>query len=112
MAREALYARADERIEAMIAAGLEDEVRQLVEAGYGWELPAMSGLGYIQFKPYFEGDATLENVIEEIKRATRRFIRHQYNWFRPSDSAIQWFDADQTTAEKIESAIKATLEMD
>jgi len=110
MAREALYARADERIEAMMAAGLEDEVRRLVEAGYGWELPAMSGLGYVQFKPYFEGEATLEDVVIEIKRATRRFIRHQYNWFRPSDPAIHWFDVTETSAAEIEAIVRAWLE--
>ncbi|MBN1977915.1 MAG: tRNA (adenosine(37)-N6)-dimethylallyltransferase MiaA [Anaerolineae bacterium] len=98
MEREALYARADERIEAMMAAGLEDEVRRLVEAGYGWELPAMSGLGYVQFRPYFAGEAALEDVVIEIKRATRRFIRHQYNWFRLDDPAIRWFDAVEMSA--------------
>jgi len=110
MEREVLYARADERIEAMMAAGLEDEVRRLVEAGYGWELPAMSGLGYVQFKPYFEGEATLEDVVIEIKRATRRFIRHQYNWFRPSDPAIHWFDVTETSAAEIEAIVRAWLE--
>jgi len=110
MEREALYARADARIEAMVAAGLEEEVRGLVDAGYGWDLPAMSGLGYVQFKPYFEGEATLEEVVEEIKRATRRFIRHQYNWFRPSDPAIQWFDAAETSPAAIESVVKTWLD--
>jgi len=86
---------------------LEDEVRRLVEAGYGWELPAMSGLGYIQFKPYFEGQATMEDVVAEIKRATHRFIRHQYNWFRLNDPAIRWFDAATTTAEEIEAVVRA-----
>jgi tRNA dimethylallyltransferase len=105
MERAALYARADRRAEAMIAAGLEEEVRQLVEAGYGWDLPAMSGLGYAQFRPYFEGQATLEQVVAEIRRATRRFIRHQYNWFRLNDRAIRWFDVTETTAEEIEQAV-------
>ena len=91
-------------------AGLEGEVRRLVEAGYGWELPAMSGLGYVQFEPYFEGKATLEDVVTEIKRATRRFIRQQYNWFRPGDPAIRWFDASETTAREIEDAIKVWRE--
>jgi tRNA dimethylallyltransferase len=110
MERAALYARADARIEAMMAAGLEEEVRRLVDVGYGWDLPAVSGLGYVQFKPYFEGEATLEEIVEEIKRATRRFIRHQYNWFRPSDSAIQWFDAAETSPAAIESIVKTWLD--
>jgi tRNA dimethylallyltransferase len=110
MERETLYARADERIKAMMAAGLEGEVRRLVEAGYEWNLPAMSGLGYVQFKPYFEGEATLEEVVAEIKRDTRRFIRHQYNWFRLSDPAIRWFDMAETSVEEIEAAARAWIE--
>lgn len=109
MERAHLYARADRRIEQMLAAGLEDEVRRLVEAGYGWHLPAMSSLGYAQFRPYFEGRATLEEVVHEIKRATRRFIRHQYNWFRLTDPAIHWFDVTTTKAETLEAFIREWL---
>jgi tRNA dimethylallyltransferase len=109
MERAVLYARADRRVEAMVAAGLEDEVRRLVEAGYGWNLPAMSGLGYAQFRPYFEGEATLQDVVAEIERATRRFIRHQYNWFRPNDPAIRWFDVAETTAADIERVVREWL---
>jgi tRNA dimethylallyltransferase len=109
MEREMLYARADERIEAMMAAGLEEEVRRLVDSGYCWELPAMSGLGYAQFRPYFEGEAALEDVVIEIKRATRRFIRHQYNWFRLKDPAIQWFDARTVQAGEIEAVVRSRL---
>ncbi len=109
MERAALYARADRRVEAMMAANLENEVRRLLEAGYGWGLPAMSGLGYVQFRPYFEGQATLDEVIVEIKRATHRFIRRQYNWFRLSDPAIQWFDVTETTVEEIEAMVRMWL---
>jgi tRNA dimethylallyltransferase len=109
MERTTLYARADQRVEAMMAAGLEDEVRRLVRAGYGWDLPAMSGLGYGQFRAYFEGRATLEEAVAEIKRATRRFIRHQYNWFRPDDPAIRWFDVTETTAGEIEVVVEMWL---
>lgn len=99
LSRQQLYRRIDERVEAMIAAGLEHEVRKLVAAGYGFELPAMSGVGYGQFAPYLAGAAnssavvTLDQVIREIKRATRRFVRHQSNWFRQADAHIHWLDA-------------------
>jgi tRNA dimethylallyltransferase len=110
MERESLYARVDQRIEAMADAGLEDEVRRLRQAGYEWELPAMSGLGYVQFRPYFEGQATLEDIVTEIKRATRRFIRHQYNWFRLGDPAIRWFDVTQGSEEQeIERVLRQWL---
>ena len=106
MERSALYARADARIDAMLAAGLVEEVRGLLDAGYGWELPSMSALGYIQFRPYFEGRATLEEAVAEVRRATRRFIRHQYNWFRLSDPRIHWFDAAEQTPQEILALIK------
>ncbi len=110
MERAALYARADDRVETMMAAGLEEEVRGLVAAGYGWELPAMSGLGYIQFRPYFEGQATLADVSAEIKRATHRFIRRQYNWFRLRDPRIRWFDVTEHGPAEIGDAIARWLE--
>ena len=109
MERPVLYDRVDRRVDAMMDAGLEDEVCRLVDAGYGWNLPAMSGLGYVQFRPYFEEQASLEEVVTEIKRATRRFIRRQYNWFRLNDPRIRWFDVSQTETE--EAAIE-TLVMD
>jgi tRNA dimethylallyltransferase len=80
-------------VEHMIAAGLEDEVRRLVAAGYGFDLPAMSGVGYGQFEPYLAGEATLEDVVRNIKRATRRFVRQQGTWFREDDPRVHWFEA-------------------
>ena len=91
--RPELYRRIDRRVERMVAAGLEAEVRRLVAAGYGFNLPAMSGVGYGQLAPYLAGQATLPDVVHEIKRATRRFVRHQSNWFRPDDPRIHWFEA-------------------
>ncbi len=88
--RAALYARADARVEAMMAAGLPDEVARLLAAGYGWDLPALSGLGYSQFKPYFAGQATLAEVTARIQLDTHDFIRRQYAWFSLNDPAITW----------------------
>jgi tRNA dimethylallyltransferase len=86
-----------------------DEVRRLIDAGFGWDLPAMSGLGYVQFRPYFEGRASLEEVAAEIKRATRRFIRQQYTWFRLGDPAIRWFDVSDADSQEIETRVREWL---
>jgi tRNA dimethylallyltransferase len=96
MDRSSLYAQVDRRVDWMLAHGLEDEVRLLVDKGYSFRLPAMSGLGYAQFEPYFDGRASLEAVVSEIKRATRTFIRRQYNWFRLTDPDIRWLDVAKT----------------
>jgi tRNA dimethylallyltransferase len=77
-----LYDRIDARVDAMLADGLEEEVRSLVERGYGWELPAMSGLGYREFQPYFADQATLEDSITRLKFDTHAFARRQPGWFR------------------------------
>ena len=77
-----LYDQIDTRIDAMRAAGLLEEVRGLVERGYSWELPAMSGLGYREFQPYFAGQATLEDAITRLKFDTHAFARRQPGWFR------------------------------
>jgi tRNA dimethylallyltransferase len=92
--RAELYRRIDERVERMIAAGLESEVRRLLAAGYGFELPAMSGVGYGQFAPYLAGEGSLEEVVQAIKRATRRFVRQQATWFRAGDPRLHWFEAN------------------
>ncbi|MGQ9547057.1 MAG: tRNA (adenosine(37)-N6)-dimethylallyltransferase MiaA [Roseiflexus sp.] len=77
-----LYARIDARVEAMLAAGLLDEVRRLLEHGYHWDLPAMSGLGYREFRLYFEGRITLQEAIDRLKYDTHTFARRQPAWFR------------------------------
>jgi tRNA dimethylallyltransferase len=80
--REQLYMRADARVEAMLAAGLVEEVAGLVGRGYSWELPAMSSLGYLQLRPYLEGTTSLAACVERLKFDTHSFIRRQLAWFR------------------------------
>lgn len=90
MPREALYARADERIARMIEAGWLDETRRLLaflsERGIGIEaarrLPAMSALGYRQMIDVVSGRMTIDQAEADIRRDTRRFIRAQDVWFR------------------------------
>ncbi|NJK78861.1 MAG: tRNA (adenosine(37)-N6)-dimethylallyltransferase MiaA [Chloroflexaceae bacterium] len=82
MPRAQLYARIDQRIDGMMAAGLLDEVHALLRHGYGWHLSSMSSLGYIQFRPYFEGSAPLEACVQQLKYDTHAFARRQASWFR------------------------------
>lgn len=82
MERPALYRRVDERAQEMVRQGLVEEVRGLLAAGYGWDLPAMSGLGYVQLRAYLEGAAPLEESLARLQYDTHAFIRHQYTWFR------------------------------
>lgn len=99
--RHELYRRIDQRIEQMMARGLVVEVERLVEAGYGWDQPAMSGLGYRQIGQFLRGEVTLAEAVALIKKETRRFVRQQYNWFRLADPRIHWFEL---AAEAVEPA--------
>ena len=90
--RAELYRRIDLRVDKMIEEGLVEEVRKLVNMGYDFHLPAMSGIGYKQIGTFLKGELTLPAAIQQVKFETHRFVRHQYNWFRLGDNRIQWFD--------------------
>lgn len=107
LARPLLYARIDARVDAMITAGLVEEVRSLAAHGYSWELPAMSGLGYKQIGQYLRGECNLPEAIRRIKAGTRRFVRRQAAWFRETDRRIEWFDAAETKPETLVNRIDA-----
>jgi len=92
--RQALYARADRRIDAMMAAGFLDEVRDLLARGYDRRLPSMSGLGYAQLTEHLLGDVTLDEAVQNTKADTRGFIRRQETWFRGHDNGILWHNVD------------------
>ena len=92
--RPRLYERIDRRVESMVARGWPQEVEHLLERGYRPDLPSMSSLGYREMAAYVRGELTLEEAMARIKTATHRFARHQYAWFKPGDSRIQWLDAD------------------
>jgi len=92
MERQALYERADQRIEHMLQRGLVAEVQALFDQGYGPWLGAISGIGYGEVGRYVSGEIDLQEAVRLIKANTRRFIRHQYNWFRLDDPRIHWIE--------------------
>lgn len=91
--REILYARIDQRIDAMIAQGLVGEVQELLEAGFGPTLDTMRVIGYNEIITHLKGELSLEEAITLIKRNTRKYVRRQANWFKPSDPDIHWLNA-------------------
>ncbi len=87
--RTALVQRISQRVDNMIEAGLEAEVRSLVEH-YGWECEALKGVGYSQWRDYFEDAATLDQTRQKIIKATLDLAKRQRTWFKRNKS-IQWF---------------------
>ena len=105
--RPELYARIDARIEAMLAAGLVDEVRVLLERGFSPESTALSAIGYREISAYLRGQTSLEEAVVLIKRHTRQFVRRQANWFKENDPAIHWETVTPETAARLEALIRA-----
>ena len=109
MARRELYERADRRIDEMIAGDWLGEVRRLVAAGVPADAPAMSAIGYGDLTAHLAGGASMEEAIASARRATRRLIRRQYNWFRLSDERIRWLDAGPAAAVRAIDAAREWL---
>lgn len=107
--RTELYRRIDLRIDEMIEQGLVTEVEKLVNMGYDFNLPAMSGIGYKQIRMFLKGELTLTAAIRQIKFETHRFVRHQYAWFQLKDERIHWFDVPSQADSEIETTLAKFL---
>jgi tRNA dimethylallyltransferase len=77
-----------QRVSQMLTAGLEQEVRKLSDQ-YSWNLEPLKAIGYREFKPYFEGECDIEQVTQEIVRASRAYAKRQMTWFKRNKS-IHW----------------------
>ncbi|MFF0988929.1 tRNA (adenosine(37)-N6)-dimethylallyltransferase MiaA [Kocuria nitroreducens] len=89
--RADLHARLEQRVGAMVEAGLEAEVRALAARGLREGRTASRALGYGQFLDVVDGRATVEQAVEATVVATRRFARRQLTWFR-ADPRVHWLD--------------------
>lgn len=90
--REVLYRRIEERAAWLFANGLLDEVRALLDAGYGRALHPMTGHGYGEAARHLAGEWSLEQAIEVTARRTRQYAKRQLTWFR-RDPRIAWIAA-------------------
>lgn len=89
--RAKLYERIDRRVDAMIEAGLVEEVKKLKSMGCSREMVSMQGLGYKEILAYLDGGCTLEEAVYIIKRETRHFAKRQWTWFKRERDVI-WLD--------------------
>ena len=98
--RDVLYRRIDERARGLFeAAGLLDEVRGLLAAGYGADLPPMSGHGYREAARHLAGEWSLEEAVAVTARRTRQYAKRQLTWFR-RDPRIAWLAAGDRPADE------------
>jgi tRNA dimethylallyltransferase len=91
MDREVLYDRINKRVDAMIGAGLVDEVRELLRRGVPPEAISMQAIGYKEIVPHLTEGLPLEEAVERLKRDTRRYAKRQLSWFRRMNG-MEWVD--------------------
>lgn len=89
--RRALYERIGRRVDRMLSGGLVGEARRVLASPDS--ATALQAIGYKELKPYFDGTATLEEAVANIKRETRRYAKRQLTWFRREEN-IHWIAVD------------------
>lgn len=103
--REQLHNKINNRVDQMIADGLEKEARNLFHLR---DLSSMNTVGYRELFDYFDGTITKDQAIELIKRNSRRYARKQLTWFR-NDPEVKWFEPQQFN--EIKNYIEAQIKM-
>lgn len=93
MDRAKLYDRINRRVDAMIAAGLVNEVAGLLAAGVPLSARSLQAIGYKEIAAHLAGETDLATAVASVKQATRNFAKRQYTWFRRMPY-IHWVDVD------------------
>ncbi len=97
--RGKLYETINQRVDLMMEKGLLEEVKYLADQGYTKEMVSMQGLGYKELLAHLEGEYTLEEAVEVLKRDTRHFAKRQLTWFKREKDVI-WVDKDKLSTEE------------
>ncbi len=93
MERSALYERINRRVDLMLEAGLEQEVRRLLEQGVSSECQSMQSIGYRQMVWYLNGSMSYEDAVDKLKQATRNFAKRQVTWYKKMPY-INWLELE------------------
>lgn len=109
MDRELLYQRIDARVDAMVEAGLLDEIRGLLETGLRDALTAKQAIGYKEFVPVIEQGSDMGQALWAVKQASRRYAKRQLTWFR-ADPRVQWIDVTDMSLQHAAEAALGTLD--
>ncbi len=103
--RQTLYDRIDRRVDAMLEAGLMEEIQGLLARGIPEKCTAMQAIGYKEFVAALHGESTLEEAAQQVKQSSRRYAKRQLTWFRRNPENIWLIREDgQTSMEILESA--------
>ncbi len=110
--REVLYDRIAHRIDIMLEEGLLQETQRLMAAGvFERSRTAAAAIGYKELLPYLRGECRLEDAVEELRTATRRYAKRQMTWFT-AKPYVQWISVnDGKITRKSEEIVNMSLEL-
>ena len=98
MDRKKLYERIDHRVDLMFEMGLVDEVKSLMARGYKKSMVSMQGIGYKEVIDYLNGETSLSECVDIIKRDTRHFAKRQLTWFK-REKVVTYINKDDFATE-------------
>ena len=104
--REVLYERINRRVDLMVEAGLVDEARKNLSKK---KATSAQAIGHKELQPYFSGEKSLGQALDDLKRETRRYAKRQITWFKRRKNAI-WLYADEEGADIVKAAIDKSRE--
>ena len=98
--RKILFERIGLRVDRMMEDGLLKEIEGLLKKGVGFEKQSMQGIGYKEFKEYFNGEKSLDECVETIKINSRHFAKRQYTFFN-NQLDVKWFEDTKEAMEEV-----------
>ena len=90
--RQKLYDRINLRVDLMLRQGLLEEAKEVLSSPLS--TTSVKAIGYKELAPYINGEDSLDNCVEKLKRETRRYAKRQLTWFR-RDKDINWLYVDE-----------------
>ena len=99
--RDVLYSNIDKRVDKMIDEGLIDEIKGLLDKGISFENQSMQGIGYKEFKAYFNNEKSLVECIDDVKRNSHHFAKRQYTFFN-NQLNVKWFNNIDEAIKEVE----------
>lgn len=109
LSRDVLAERVRRRVREMLDAGWLEEVRGLVERGFGGWLTSTQAIGYAELAAHLDGRLALEDAVQRTEVRTRHLARRQMSWF-VRDPRVRWFDAGPAGAVELLGDLRSYLE--
>lgn len=105
--REYLYNRINLRVDLMVKDGIVEEAKKVYDMKLPKDNTCMQAIGYKEFFPYFEGNLTLDEAIENLKKETRHYAKRQMTWFNNKLKCIK-LDGSKSKDELVNEILRYT----